>query len=103
MRPEQNANPRMPLTSRGIIYLFFLVACSIVAAYIVIRAIGVLDAEVQYSITISLIVFFIAAFFTRDKVWIGIGERLLWSAVFAIFTFLIFSGIDFLFETLFGV
>ena len=92
----------MPLTTRGIIYLFFLVACAIGAAYIVIIAVGISDANVQYAVTISLIVFFIGAFFSRDRVWIGLGKRLVWSLVFAILVLLIFLGIDSFFEKFFS-
>ena len=102
MEPELFENPRMPLTKRGVLYLFVLVGCAMLAAYLVITAVGILDPNVQYAITISLIVFFIGTFFCRDNVWIGLGKRLLWSCVIAIFVLFVLLGIDSFFKNFFS-
>ena len=93
----------MPLTTRGVLYLFALVAAAIGTAYVVIMSTGVLDDDVQYAITIGLIVLYIGVFFCRDSIWIGIGKRTLWSFVYALLVFLILVANGLFFEYFFGV
>lgn len=100
-RPDYN--PRMPLTTKGVIYVLALVALAIGTAYIVIRGLGIRDDDAQYAITIGLIVLFIGQFFTRDSIWIGFWNRAIWSLVLASFSFLLLIAIGLFFERFFGV
>jgi hypothetical protein len=79
----------MPLTARGVIYLFMLVGLAITTAYAVIRGLGVLDGDAQYAVTIGLIVLFIGLFFCRDSVWIGLKQRAIASVILALTAFLL--------------
>jgi len=87
-------NPRMPLTGRGIAYLFAIVAGALGTAFLVIRAVGILDANLQYNIAISLIVLFIGVLFCRDNLLIGLGRRAIFSLIFALTVFFTFYLID---------
>jgi hypothetical protein len=80
-------NPRMPLTSRGIAYLFVIVLGALGTAFIVIRGIGILDANLQYNVAISLIVVFIGIFFCQNNLLIGLGRHAVWSFIFALIVF----------------
>ncbi len=100
---ESSENPRMPLTGRGVIYLFVLVGSAIATAYLVIRGLGILDDDVQYAVTIGLIVFYIGTFFCRDSVWIGIGKRALSSFILAGIAFMLLVLNGLLFEYFFGL
>lgn len=84
----------MPLTGRGIAYLFSIVTGALSIAYLVIRGSGVLDANLQYNIAISLIVLLIGIFFCRDNVLIGLVKRIIWSTIFATIVFVALYLID---------
>lgn len=87
-------NPRMPLSGRGIIYLLVIVTGALAAAFVLIRSIGIMDANLQYDIAISLIVLFIGIFFCRDSILIGLVRRTLWSFILASIFFAILYLID---------
>jgi hypothetical protein len=89
-------NPRMPLTGRGIAYLFLIVAGALAAAFVVIRASGILEAHLQYDIAISLIVLFIGIFFCRDSILIELGRRTVGSVILASLVFFVLYLIDIL-------
>ena len=92
-----SVNPRMPLTHRGIAYLFLIVIGSLAVAYAIILAAGIRSANTQYNAAISLIVLFIGIFFCRDSILIGLKSRATWSFALAAVTFLAFFLIDNLF------
>lgn len=100
---QPDYNPRMPLTTKGIIYALILVALAIANAYFVIRGLGILDDDTQYAVTIGLIVLYICLFFTRDNVLIGLGSRAIWSFTLAALSFLILFAIGLFFQHFFGV
>ena len=93
----------MPLTPKGILYLLVLVAVAIGTAYLIITGFGILDDDVQYAVTIGLIVFYIGLLFCRDSIWIGFPKRALWSFIFALVAFLLLVGNGLLFDYLFNV
>lgn len=87
-------NPRMPLTGRGIAYVFVLVAGALDSAFLGIRTLGIFDANLQYNVAISIIVLFIGIFFCRDNILVGSGRRTFWSAIFAAVVFALLYFID---------
>ncbi|HUR99476.1 MAG TPA: hypothetical protein VMZ26_15535 [Pyrinomonadaceae bacterium] len=93
----------MPLTGRGVSYLFLLVGLAIATAYVVIRGLGILDDDAQYAVTIGLIVLFIGLFFCRDSIWIGLKERMIGSLILATTAFLFLLGIGLFFDYFFGI
>ncbi|MEP7148378.1 MAG: hypothetical protein ABI857_05790 [Acidobacteriota bacterium] len=66
----------MPLTTRGVLYLFFLVGSAIFMACLVIRGAGILDDDVQYAVTIALIVLNTGIFFRRMTFACGVTIEL---------------------------
>lgn len=96
-------NPRMPLTTKGILYCLSLVVAAIATAYIVIRGLDVRDDDNQYAITIGLITFYIGTFFCRDSIWIGLKKRAFWSLVLATIAALLLVANGFFFEYFFSV
>lgn len=96
-------NPRMPLTTKGILYCLSLVAAAIAAAYIVIRGLDVRDDDNQYAITVGLIAFYIGTFFCRDSIWIGFKRRAIWSLVLAMIAALLLVANGLFFEYYFSV
>jgi hypothetical protein len=86
----------MPLTSRGVFYLFALVAVALAASYIVIELVGITEANLQYDVSISMIVLFLGLFFTKNNVMIGLALRAFWSCIVAGVFFLLLRAIDLL-------
>lgn len=84
----------MPLNARGIAYLFLIVVGALGAAFLIIRSVSILDANMQYNVAISLIVLFIGIFFCKDNVLIGLKNRFLWSVIWAGGTFFVLYLID---------
>lgn len=94
MRDENKTNPRMPLTTRGIIYLFVLVGIALSISYLVIKLFAITEANLQYDIAISMIVLVIGLFFTKQDIRIGLASRTVWSFLVAGVFFLILRAID---------
>jgi len=84
----------MPLTKLGILYLFAIVGAALGAAFVVIRSTGVTDPNLQYEISLALIVLFIGMFFTKDNILIGFWRRAFWSFIIAAILFVIFRIMD---------
>lgn len=96
-------NPRMPLTTKGILYAFGLVALAILTAYFVIRGLKIRDDDAQYAVTIGLIALFVGLFFTRDDIHIDFWRRAVLSFVMAAVAFLILMANGLFFEYFFCV
>lgn len=92
-----SVNPRMPLSLRGIAYLFLIVIGAVAVSYVVILTAGIQTADLQYDVAISMIVLFIGIFFCRENILIGFKARAIWALAIAAVTFVALFVIDNLF------